>query len=133
ERAAAGIPGGDELQERGRDGLGLSRPTLCVLLAYAKLHAQSRVLTSSLPDDPSTESYVVSYFPTEAVEAAGIERLRAHRLRREIATTQLVNDLVDLMGASFLHRVARDSGKSIESVVAAWYIANRMSGAAEIR
>ncbi|MEX2583473.1 MAG: NAD-glutamate dehydrogenase [Gemmatimonadota bacterium] len=133
ERSAEGIPSSDELQDRAADGIGLTRPTLCVLLAFAKLQAHSRLLASSLPDDPTAEEYLVTYFPSAAVSAAGLDRLREHRLRREIIATQLVNDLVDLMGASFLQRVARETGQPIEAVVSAWYVASRISGAAEIR
>src|SRR5690606_1582551 len=62
ERAAEGIPGSEELQERLKDKLGLTRPTLCVLLAFAKLQAQSRLLGSSVPDEPAAEEYLVGYF-----------------------------------------------------------------------
>ncbi|HET7320999.1 MAG TPA: NAD-glutamate dehydrogenase domain-containing protein, partial [Longimicrobiaceae bacterium] len=133
ERGSAGIPTSDELAERAAEGQGLTRPTLCVLLAYAKLNAGARILDSHLPDDPAAQRYVVDYFPPEAVSAVGNERLLHHRLRREIITTYLVNDLVDLMGASFLFRVARDSGREADEVAAAWLIASQISGAAEIR
>jgi glutamate dehydrogenase len=127
------IPDNDGLSERRAGGLGLSRPTLCVLLAHSKMFAKAQLLASKVPDDPATESYLVHYFPPQAVEAAGTERLRGHRLRREIVTTQLVNDLVDLMGSSFLHRVSRDTGQAIPDVVRAWLVASRISGAPEIR
>jgi glutamate dehydrogenase len=86
-----------------------------------------------VPDQPATERYLVDYFPHQAIEAAGVRRLREHRLRREIISTQMVSDLVDLMGASFLHRVARDTGRSVDEVVSAWYIASQIAGAPEIR
>jgi glutamate dehydrogenase len=127
------IPDNDGLSERRAGGMGLSRPTLCVLLAHAKMFTKAQLLASKVPDDPATESYLVHYFPPQAVEAAGTERLRGHRLRREIVTTQLVNDLVDLMGSSFLHRIARDTGQAIPDVVRAWLVASRISGAPEIR
>jgi glutamate dehydrogenase len=133
DREKEGIPGAAELADRRTEGKGLSRPTLCVLLAHAKMFAKAQLLASKVPDDPATESYLVNYFPPQAVEAAGPERLRAHRLRREIVTTQLVNDLVDLMGSSFLHRLSRDSGNSIPEIVRAWLVASRISGAPEIR
>jgi glutamate dehydrogenase len=132
ERAAVGIPSSHEISDR-PDGMGLTRPTLCVLLAYAKLNAGAHLLASGLPDEPATREYLVNYFPPQAVAAAGPERLDGHRLRREIITTYLVNDLVDLMGSSFLYRVARDTGRPIDEVVRAWFIASRISGAAELR
>jgi glutamate dehydrogenase len=133
ERVAEGIPSSEEIADRAREGIGLTRPTLCVLLAYAKLHAQSHLLASSLPDDPLAETRLRAYFPRAAGDAAGDERLRLHRLRREIITTQLVNELVDLMGASYLHRVARDTGRSIDAVARGWFIANSLAGARELR
>jgi glutamate dehydrogenase len=133
ERATEGIPSSDTLQERAAEGLGLTRPTLCVLLAYAKLHAQSHMLASDLPDDPACERYLANYFPADAVGLAGPDRLRGHRLRREIITTQVVNDLVDLMGSSFLHHAARDSGAELPHVVRAWLIASALADAVPLR
>jgi glutamate dehydrogenase len=133
DRAAEGLPSTETMMEQAQSGQGLTRPTLSVLLAHAKLYAKSNLLASALPDDPAVESYLVGYFPPQAVEAAGPERLRAHQLRREIVTTELVNDLVNLMGSSFLHRVARETGSELAAVVRAWTIASRISGAAEIR
>jgi glutamate dehydrogenase len=133
DRENEGIPTAATMADRRTEGKGLSRPTLCVLLAHAKMFAKSQLLASKVPDDPATESYLVNYFPPQAVEAAGPERLRAHRLRREIVTTQLVNDLVDLMGSSFLHRIARDTGQAVPDIVRAWLVASRISGAPEIR
>jgi glutamate dehydrogenase len=133
DREREGIPTSQEMTDRRTEGKGLTRPTLCVLLAHAKMFAKAQLLASKVPDDPATERYLVNYFPPQAVEAAGPERLRAHRLRREIVTTQLVNDLVDLMGSSFLHRIARDTGQPVPEIVRAWLVASRISGAPEIR
>ncbi|MDQ3556881.1 MAG: NAD-glutamate dehydrogenase, partial [Gemmatimonadota bacterium] len=133
DRGAEELPSSDAIRERAESGLGLTRPGLSVLLAYAKLAAKAALLASALPDDPATEPYLQGYFPDDAVEAAGIECLREHRLRREIVATELVNDLFGLMGASFLHRVARDTGQSIVAVTRAWLVASRVSGAAGIR
>jgi glutamate dehydrogenase len=133
DREGEGIPSPEEIAERKLEGVGLTRPTLAVLLAHAKTVTQAQVLASGIPDDGATERYLEGYFPARAVEVTGMERVRSHRLRREIVTTQLVNELVDLMGASFLHRLARDTGHPIADIVRAWLIASRISGAAEIR
>jgi glutamate dehydrogenase len=133
ERVSEGIPTSDTLHDRAEEGLGLTRPTLCVLLAYAKLHAHSHLLKSFLPDDPALERYLVEYFPDPAVQVAGEQRLRAHRLRREIVTTEVVNDLVGLMGSAFLHHAARDAGSDIPSVIRAWVVASELAGAATLR
>ena len=131
--AAEGIPDADGLRERARERMGLTRPTLAVLLSHAKLQAKAALLASSVPDDEATVQYLVDYFPGPAVRKAGEARLREHRLRREIVTTELVNDLANLMGSSFLHRVSRDTGRGIAEVVRAWLVAAHVAGAAEIR
>jgi glutamate dehydrogenase len=133
ERGSEGLPSAETIRERAESGLGLTRPALAVLLAYAKLHAKSNILGSTLPDEPALLGLLDRYFPSKAVAVAGPEGLRAHRLRREIIATVLVNELVNLMGASFLHRVARDTGADMATVVRAWIIANGVSGAEEIR
>ena len=128
DRGAETLPSFETMVEREDAGLSLTRPELCVLLAYGKLWLKAQVLASGLPDDPVLESYLVGYFPREAVAAAGDETLRAHRLRREIVTTQAVSDLVDLMGSDFVMRVARDSGCPPAEVVRAWIVASRLAG-----
>lgn len=133
ERGAEGLPTTDEIRDRAAEGTGLTRPTLCVLLAFAKLGAKSALLDSPLPDDAATDAYLRGYFPPAAVEAAGPERLHRHRLHREIVATTLVNDLVDLMGAAFLHQVSRDTGRTIPDVARGWLIASSIAGAPEIR
>ena len=127
DRVSAGLPSRDVLAERAEEGKSLVRPELCVLLAYAKLGLQAELLKSSLPDDPVTESYLVGYFPPAAVVATGQADLVAHRLRREIIASQLTNDLVDLMGSTFVYRLTRDMGVGAEQVVRAWLVASRLA------
>ncbi|HKP76412.1 MAG TPA: hypothetical protein VJT67_12865, partial [Longimicrobiaceae bacterium] len=131
--AEEGIPDAEGLKARAQARQGLTRPTLAVLLAHAKLQAKAALLASTVPDDAATHPYLVGYFPPEAVSAAGEGWLREHRLRREIVTTELVNDLVNLMGSSFLHRASQLSGRGIADVVRAWLVASRIAGAPEIR
>jgi glutamate dehydrogenase len=133
DREAEGIPAAEEIRERAAERSGLTRPTLSVLLAHSKLYAKAQLLESTLLDDDATAGYLVHYFPRAAVEKAGPERVRQHQLRHEIVATELVNDLVNLMGSSFLHRVARDAGAGIPDVVRAWLVASRISGAPEMR
>jgi glutamate dehydrogenase len=128
DRQAERLPGLETLAERVEDtGNGLVRPELCVLLAYAKLHLKAAVLESTLPDDPALETYLRGYFPEEALERAGDQALHQHRLRREIIATQFTNDLVDIMGATFVHRIMRDTGRGAAEVGRAWVIAARLA------
>jgi len=127
DRVAEGLPSSDVLAERRERGQAMARPELCVLLAYSKLSLKARLLAGTLPDDPVSESYLHGYFPPAATLAAGQENLTGHRLRREIITAQITNDMVDLMGAGFVSRLMRDTGQSAELIVRAWLVASRLA------
>jgi glutamate dehydrogenase len=129
DRASEYLPTFEQLMEREQEmGVGLTRPELCVLLAYAKLHLMKELLASDIPDDSVTESYLLGYFPPRAVMEAGQDHLWDHRLRREVVASQITNDVVDLMGATFVHRVARDTGRTPADVVRSWLVAARLAG-----
>ncbi len=127
DRAAKGLPTWEQLSDRLDHGQSLTRPELCVLLSYSKISATASILASELPDDPSTEPYAVRYFPAGAVKTVGSSGVTGHRLRREIVASQLTNDLVDLMGATFVNKVASDTGRPSEDVIRAWLIAARLA------
>ncbi|HSG47375.1 MAG TPA: NAD-glutamate dehydrogenase [Longimicrobiales bacterium] len=127
DRSAERLPTLEVLVNRGNADQGLTRPELCVLLAYAKMSVKAQLLRSPLPDDQALRNYLLDYFPDDAIQAAGEGALEAHRLRREVITTQLTNDVVDLMGATFVHRVSRDTGRSPHEVVWAWVVAARLA------
>jgi len=131
-REAYALPSDAELAARAAAGEGLARPELCVLLAGAKLRAKAALRTSSVPDDPALTRLLLGYFPTRAVTAAGEERALTHPLRREIVLTQLVNELVDTMGAAFLAAAERDWGASAAEVARAWFVAAEIAGTRDL-
>ena len=129
DRAAEHLPTWEVLCDRVEEqGRSLTRPELSVLLAYAKMDLMSQLLRSGLPDDPAIDGYLRRYFPEAALRAAGEASLLTHRLRRPIVACQLTNDLVGLMGATFVNRVARDTGRAPAEVARAWLIAWRLVG-----
>ena len=127
DRQSEFLPTVDVLQERRERGQALVRPELCVLLAYTKMSLMSDLLRSGLADDPVTERYLLGYFPPAATIAAGPDKLESHRLRREIIASQFTNDLVDLMGATFVNRLMRDTGHTSVQVARAWLVASRLA------
>jgi glutamate dehydrogenase len=133
DRASEALPLLEVLVDRRQRGQSLTRPELAVLLAYAKLSLKQELIDSAVPDDSIMHSYLVGYFPAEAVKVVGSEILAQHRLSREIIATELANDMVDLMGAAFAHRLSRDTGHSAPEVTRAWSIAARLCGAGELR
>jgi glutamate dehydrogenase len=133
ERVSEALPLLEVLVDRRQRGQTLTRPELAVLLAYAKLSLKQELLDSTIPDSSIMRSYLVGYFPAEAVQVVGSDILAQHRLSREIIATELANDMVDLMGASFVHRISSDSGHGAADVARAWFIAARLCGAGDLR
>ncbi|MGH2342350.1 NAD-glutamate dehydrogenase [Segnochrobactraceae bacterium EtOH-i3] len=115
------LPGRDGIARRRAAGEGLTRPELCVLLAYSKNALFDALIASDLPDDPHIADEIDRYFPPVLVERYP-ESLKAHRLRREIITTGVVNTLVNRAGATFLTRVSGRTGAS-EADIARAYLA----------
>jgi glutamate dehydrogenase len=133
DRGSEALPSLEVLVDRQGHGKSLVKPELAVLLAYAKLTLKTALLAGTVPDDPAMQRYLAGYFPDRAVEMAGTGPLEGHRLRREIIATQLCNDMIDIMGVTFVHRVARDTGRSETAVARAWFIAASLAGADELR
>ncbi|HVB80894.1 MAG TPA: NAD-glutamate dehydrogenase domain-containing protein [Candidatus Binataceae bacterium] len=120
---AAALPGHEELRERRGRFAGLTRPELAVLSAYTKIDLFKQLETCALPNDAYlTERFLVSYFPASIAREFAAEIPR-HGLRRELIVTRLVNELVDLMGASFVFRLTRSHGARTEDAVHAWIFA----------
>ena len=127
DRSAEGLPAWEQLRARIEANQSLTRPELAVLQSYAKLSFKTALLASELPDDPTAGDYFQDYFPFEAINKVGRKRARNHRLRREIVASQLTNDLVDLMGSTFVHRLASEAGCEHWEVARAWLVAARLT------
>jgi glutamate dehydrogenase len=99
DRVVEGLPSLEAFRKLREQHLGLTRPELAVVMAYAKLDFFSSLIASKAPDDPAFEKLLVTYFPDE-LETFGEARKR-HRLRREIIATRLANRIVNMTGPSF--------------------------------
>jgi glutamate dehydrogenase len=120
DRAVEFLPTDTQLNALAKDGKGLSRPELCVLLAYAKLDLDAQVLASTLPDDPTFTALLMGYFPPPAIAAFPDEPQR-HRLKREIISTVLINAIINLAGPVFVLRTREVSGMS-DALVARGFV-----------
>jgi glutamate dehydrogenase len=85
------------------------------------------VSTTSLADDPYLEPDLVRYFPRAIRERFGAAILD-HRLRREIILTNVVNQMVNLSGISFDHRMSEETGATTVDVIRAWIAARDVFG-----
>ncbi len=130
-RAVEFLPSTRQLEERRRDGGSFTRPELAVMLAYVKMGLYRRLLETDLPDEPRLSHYLKEYFPAQ-LQGSLPEAVDGHRLRREIAATQMTNTLVDVLGMAFLHRVTRQNAVEPVRVVRATLMALEMLGVREL-
>jgi glutamate dehydrogenase len=123
------LPADKDIAERRSASTGLTLPEFSVLLAHTKIAAAQEVLASVVPDDPYLLGVLRGYFPVPLRERFA-DRMRAHRLHREIITTAVVNDMVDRSGITFAFRLNEDTGAAVPDITEAWLVAREVFGMA---
>ncbi|MFM8267900.1 MAG: NAD-glutamate dehydrogenase domain-containing protein [Ilumatobacteraceae bacterium] len=121
-RSLEALPTDRQIAERQALGAGLTVPEFAVLLAYTKTANVAELVTSDLPDDPSFDPDLVRYFPAR-LRADYADLITRHPLRREIVATQLSNQMANLSGLSFDHRIGEETGVGVVDIVRAWVAA----------
>ncbi|CAN5803810.1 NAD-glutamate dehydrogenase [soil metagenome] len=127
DRGLEFLPTDKQIAERQSAGNGLCAPEFAVLIAYTKNANIAEIMKSDLPDDEVLADDLLRYFPAPLRQRYGDE-IRRHRLRREIITTQLVNQMVNLSGISFDHRMTEETGSGVAEVARAWAAAREILG-----
>jgi glutamate dehydrogenase len=128
DREVEFLPTTDEMTDRRTNTLGMTRPELSVLLAYAKRSVYAALLASDLPDSEYLEADLATYFPPKIVDRFG-HLLAEHPLRREIIATMASNDVVNSQGITFVSRMVAETGARSADVVRAFRIARDVTGA----
>jgi glutamate dehydrogenase len=116
DRKVEGLPSPQALAERAQAGEGLTRPELAVLLAYGKLDLDEDLLASRAPDDPFLLDTLEHYFPKALGRFDG--EMKRHRLRREIISTLICGEIVNVCGPTFAGRLRAASDGDTEALVA---------------
>ena len=127
DRGLEFLPTDKQIAERQAAGNGLQAPELAVLIAYTKNANVAEMERSDLPDVALLEADLIGYFPAQLGERHA-DAIRQHPLRREIIATRVVNQMVNLSGISFDHRMTEDTGASVVDVTRAWIVAREVLG-----
>ncbi|MBF6331498.1 NAD-glutamate dehydrogenase [Nocardia transvalensis] len=109
DRELEALPSDADMKQRLEQGGGLTSPELANLLAHVKLALKADLLDSDLPDTAYFSARLPKYFPTPLRERFG-GAIKKHRLRREIVTTMMVNEMVDLGGITYAFRLSEEIG-----------------------
>ena len=118
-----GLPTEEELANRARKGTGLYKADASTLCAYAKMLVYRQLLDGEPLSEPLVERMVREYFPAAIVEAAS-DAVKTHLLRREIATTMVVNRIIDNAGATFFAELITGSGRPAHAIAEAYMTAS---------
>jgi glutamate dehydrogenase len=121
DRAIEFLPSEEQLAERLAAGQGLTRAELSVLISYSKIDLKEQLLKSLVPDDDYLTRDMETAFPPSLVSKFA-DAMRRHRLKREIVSTQIANDLVNNMGITFVQRLKESTGMSPANVAGAYVI-----------
>ncbi|MGA3798717.1 NAD-specific glutamate dehydrogenase [Pseudomonas fluorescens] len=121
DRAIEFLPAEDAINERIAAGHGLTRAELSVLISYSKIDLKEQLLGSLVPDDDYLTRDMETAFPPTLVSKFSAA-MRRHRLKREIVSTQIANDLVNHMGITFVQRLKESTGMSPANVAGAYVI-----------
>lgn len=124
------LPTAEEMVQRSKDGAGMTRPELAVLLAYAKRHLTDLLVKSDLPDDPHFEKDLLAYFPTAVAERFG-EEIAQHPLRRELISTIVANQTLNALGSTFYSRMRTLTGEPAARIVRAFRASRAITGASQ--
>jgi glutamate dehydrogenase len=121
DRVIEFLPSEEQLLERAAANQGLTRAELSVLISYSKIDLKEALLKSAVPDDAYLTRDMETAFPPSLVHKYA-EPMRRHRLKREIVSTQIANDLVNNMGITFVQRLKESTGMSPANVAGAYVV-----------
>jgi glutamate dehydrogenase len=130
-RAIEFLPDDETIAARARQGLGLVRPELCVLLSYSKMALYEEILPSDLPDDPHLQEDLKLYFPTP-LRKKYEKAIGRHRLSREIIATAVTNSIVNRAGVTFVHEVKEKTGLSAAEMARAYVVTREVFALREL-
>ena len=109
------LPSKKEIDRRQIEKVGMTRPELCVMLAYSKMDIYNKILNSSLVKDEYFNKHLFAYFP-KTMQKKFTSEIENHQLRNEIIATQITNFIVNRLGVTFVNQICQDSGFDVVNV-----------------
>ena len=131
DRALEYIPDDETLLEREKQGFGLTRPELSVLVAYGKMVLKEELAHDDIANDEYHHQQLAQYFPTE-LRRHYLQQMNNHPLKTEIIATALANQMVNEMGCNFVTRLQEETGASVVEVANAYSAAREIYGFAKV-
>ena len=121
DRAIEFLPDDETIDTMDSMKIGLTRPEIAVLLAYAKNVTYEELLRSELPDDPLLEGDLSRYFPM-ALRERHHDSIETHTLRREIIATSVTNSMINRTGPTFVNEMRDRTGHETPEIARAYTV-----------
>jgi glutamate dehydrogenase len=122
DRAVEFLPTDEEMEERRRQGRGLTRPELALLFAYGKIALNHALTETGSAADPYLARELERYFP-QAMQRRFADRIKRHRLRKQIIITATTNSIVNRVGPTLLIQCSEVSDANAAAIARAYTIA----------
>ncbi|MSQ83624.1 MAG: hypothetical protein EXR77_12175 [Myxococcales bacterium] len=126
------LPSKAVIADRRKHGMGLTRPELARITAFAKMWIYNELSADRSSTAPVATAYLDYYFPPQ-VRQRYQSAIDGHMLRHEIVATLWTNAIVDFGGAALLPRLAIEYGRSVTELCQAYTFACKSLGLHELR
>ncbi|WP_017345965.1 NAD-glutamate dehydrogenase [Pantoea sp. A4] len=113
------LPDEATLMLRRKEGKGLSRPELAVLISYTKSSLKQAFIDEKLASHPFARKSAFSAFPLELARLYP-EDILDHPLLSEIVATQVANEMVNRLGISFVWQLQQQRQMSAANIALIW-------------
>jgi glutamate dehydrogenase len=119
------LPSDEQLDELARNGQGLTRPEIAVLLAYSKLWLCDQLIADGIGDDPWLARELHNYFPDVIQQRFGAA-LQQHPLHPQLIATHCTNLICNRMGSTLVSYLQSEAHCSALDAVRAWMVAHQL-------
>jgi glutamate dehydrogenase len=113
------LPTEQQILERYKNGLGLTRPELSIILSYAKIVFTKELVNTNIPDQLDMQDWAIHYFP-RALQDKYRKEILGHKLYRDIVATMISNAIINRMGPTFVRLAMEQTGCNAADVTRAF-------------
>ncbi|MDX2469960.1 MAG: NAD-glutamate dehydrogenase [SAR324 cluster bacterium] len=109
------------IEEMVKQGIGIPRPDLAILLSYTKMFAYGEVLKEDYLGEAYLQDLYLSYFPATLKAKFNLLEVE-HRLKREIVGTILMNYCINRAGVTLFAKVFSVINCTAGDIVATYFL-----------
>ena len=119
------LPNDEQLEELTRNGEGLTRPEIAVLMAYSKLRLFDQLIDNKIGEDTDLSGELSDYFP-KPIQAQYGDSLQQHPLREELIATHVSNLVNNRMGSTYVSYLQEETRCQALDAVRAYFAAKQI-------